>query len=297
MDWKKLGKKLLFLPSWLVLLLTAVSGALLALVFLKRWDTSPVAYGTYALSFYTLCVLILWCVFVLPKQWRGLKARVYASTVGNRYMTDRAFRTKLSLQISFGVDMLYVAVNLLSWYMARSWWFVVLAAYYLILAVMRYLLMGFARKNELGENRTKEWRRARTCAYILLLINLSLSGAVLMILYQGKGYEQHGLLIYVIALYTFYSATKAIIDVVKYRRMESPVRSTAKVVSLCSALVSMLNLETAMFAQFGGDMAVEDQHLMIMLTGAGVSIVVATLSITLISQATKAIRREKNGKE
>ena len=297
MDWKKLGKKLLFLPAWLVLPLTAVSGALLALVFLKGWDTSFIAYGVYALSFYSLCVLTLWCIFVLPKQWRSMKARVYGSSLGSRFMTDRTFRTNVSLQTSFAVELLYVAVNLLSWYIARSWWFVVLAAYYLILAVMRWLLMGFARKNELGENRIKEWRRARTCAYILLLINLSLSGAVLMILYQGKGYEQHGVLIYVIALHTFYSATKAIIDVVKYRRMESPVRSTAKVGSLCSALVSMLNLETAMFAQFGGDMAVEDQHLMIMLTGAGVSIVVAAASFILIIQATKAIGRAKNGKK
>ena len=120
MDWKKLGKKLLFLPAWLVLPLTAVSGALLALVFLKGWDTSFIAYGVYALSFYSLCVLTLWCIFVLPKQWRGLKGKVHASPLGNRFMTDRAFRTKVSLQTSFAVDMLYVAVNLLSWYMARS---------------------------------------------------------------------------------------------------------------------------------------------------------------------------------
>ena len=58
----------------------------------------------------------------------------------------------------------------------------------------------------------------------------------------------------------------------------------------------MLNLETAMFAQFGEEMPKESQQLMIMLTGAGISIVIITLSVLLIVQANKEIRRERNGK-
>jgi len=72
--------------------------------------------------------------------------------------------------------------------------------------------------------------------------------------------------------------------------------STAKIVSLSAALVSMLNLETAMFAQFGADMAQQDQNLMIMLTGGGISVTVVTLSVILIVKATKEIRRENHGK-
>jgi len=86
------------------------------------------------------------------------------------------------------------------------------------------------------------------------------------------------------------------VDIVKYRKMGSPVMSTAKIVSLSAALVSMLNLETAMFAQFGAEMSIEQQHIFIILTGAGVSITVVTLSVILIEKATKAIRREKYGK-
>jgi len=129
-----------------------------------------------------------------------------------------------------------------------------------------------------------------------LLINLSLSGAVLMILYQHRGYDYPGVMIYVMALYTFYALTMSIVDIMKYRKMESPIMSTAKIVSLSAALVSMLNLETAMFVQFGTDMAQQDQNLMIMLTGAGISITVVTLSVILIVRATKEIRREKYGK-
>jgi hypothetical protein len=57
----------------------------------------------------------------------------------------------------------------------------------------------------------------------------------------------------------------------------------------------MLNLETAMFAQFGGDMTPETQRVFIILTGAGVSITIVTLSVILIATANKEIRRIKDG--
>ena len=182
-----------------------------------------------------------------------------------------------------------------SWHLLQSYWFVVLAVYYVIMAVMRFLLVRYVRTQKIGSNLIKEWKRAKACAYILLLINLSLSGAVLMILYQHKGYDYPGIMIYVMAMYTFYSLTMSIVELVKYRSLASPIMSTAKIVSLSAALVSMLNLETAMFAQFGGDMTPENQRIFIILTGAGVSITVVTLSVILIVNANKEIRRIKNG--
>ena len=295
-DWKTIGKKLLFPPIWLMVLLTVASAVLLTMVFIKGWEQTAIAYAVYVLSFYTLSVVTIFCAMVLPKQYGAIKQKIYANPFGNRYMSDRAFRTKISLYISLGISLLYVAINLWSWHFSRRWWFVVLAVYYVIMSVMRFLLVRYVRKNEIGMSILQEWKRSRICAYTLLLINLSLSGAVLMILYQNRGYDYPGIMIYVMALYTFYSTTHAIVDIVKYRKLGSPIMSTAKIVSLSAALVSMLNLETAMFAQFGADMEPEHQRLFIILTGAGVSVTVVTLSVILIVKATKEIRREKYGK-
>ena len=295
MDWKKIGKKLLFPPIWLMLLLAVVSAVLLVTVFVKCWDQQVIAYFTYVLSFYTLSVVTLFCVMVLPKQYGVLKQKIYDHPLGNRYMTDRVFRTQISLYLSLTISLLYVGINLWSWTFIHSWWFVVLAIYYVIMAIMRFLLVRYVRIRKIGTSILDEWKRSRLCAYILLLVNLSLSGAVLMILYQNRGYDYPGILIYVMAMYTFYSTTHAIVDMVKYRALGSPVMSTAKIVSLSAALVSMLNLETAMFAQFGGNMTPENQRISIILTGAGVSITVVTLSVILIVNANKEIRRIKDG--
>ena len=296
MDWKKIGKKLLFPPVWLMLSLTVISAGALTGIFRKGLEQTVPAYFVYALSFYTLSVVTVFLVMVLPGQYGRIKARLYAKPLTNRYLTDKVFRARLSLYLSLGINLLYVGIHLWSWHFSRSWWFVVLAVYYIIMAVMRFLLVRYVRRNAIGASIRREWKRSRICAYILLLINLSLSGAVLMILYQNRGYDYPGILIYVMALYTFYSTIHAIVDIVKYRTLGSPVMTTAKLVSLSAALVSMLNLETAMFAQFGTDMSVAHQHIFIILTGAGVSITVVTLCIILIVKATKEIRRENDGK-
>ena len=296
MDWKRLGKKLLFPPVWLMVILVIVSAVALTFIFVKEMEQSIPAYIVYVLAFYTLSVVTVFCAMVLPKQYSTIKQKIYDNPLGNRYMTDRIFRTNISLSVSFVISMLYVAINLWSWYLLKSYWFMVLAVYYVIMAVMRFLLVRYVRVQKIGTDILGEWKRSRSCAYILLLINLSLSGAVLMILYQHKGYDYPGIMIYVMAMYTFYALTMSIVDIVKYRKMGSPIMSTAKIVSLSAALVSMLNLETAMFAQFGTDMAPQDQNLMIMLTGAGISITVVTLSVVLIAKATIEIRREKYGK-
>lgn len=295
MDWKKIGKKLLFPPLYLLVILVILSAVALTFVFAKGLEQTIPAYLVYVLAFYTLSTVTVYCVLVLPKQYSTIKQNIYNHPFGNRYMTDEVFRTNISLCVSFGISMLYAGINLWSWYALQSYWFMVLAVYYVIMAVMRFLLVRYVRIQKIGTSILGEWKRSRSCAYILLLINLSLSGAVLMILYQHRGYDYPGILIYVMALYTFYALTMSIVDMVKCRKMGSPVMSTAKIVSLSAAVVSLLNLETAMFAQFGADMSAEHQRIFIILTGAGVSITIVTLSVTLIGNANKEIRRIQNG--
>lgn len=298
-DWRAIVKKVLNLPIWMIIIFTVISAALLTVIFIKGWDTSPVAYAVYVLSFYSLTVFCFWCWKVIPGYYRSLKQRVYDNKFGNRYMTDVAFRTHVLLYASFAINLLYVATNVISGLIYKSAWFGILATYYSILAAMRFLLLRFVNKNGIGKERIQEFRRSRLCSIILLTLNFTLSGAVLMILYQNKGYEYNGVLIYIMAAYTFYVTTHAIIDLFKYRKYESPVMLTAKVINLAAALVSMLSLETAMLSQFGDENASPYfERIMIAATGGGVSIIVIAMSIYSIISATKAIRREKihNGK-
>lgn len=286
---------LLFPPLPLILFLTALSGYGLWQVFSTGQETSFLAYGSYAFSFYTLTVLCLYSILVLPKKLPLWKQRLHRVPFFHRYSTDRMFRAKCSLHLSLSLNLIHVAVQLFQWYGQRSWWFLVLGGYYSILSIMRFLLAGYVQKHTIGADLTAEWKRSRTCGWILLLVNLSLSGAVLMMLYQNRGYHYGQYTIYAIALYTFYAVIHAVVEIFKTRHQGSPVLATAKCVSLSAALVSLLNLESGMLSQFGADMSPAAHWLFIALTGAGISVVILLLSGNLILRAKREIGSANHG--
>ncbi len=290
MKWKNLIKYL-YPTLWAICLLVLICTAALVYTFIGGYEAHPAAYFTYVLSFYTLTAVVMRCIKVVPKQYRAAKKKIYDNPIGNRYFTDHKFKTHVTLYRNLAVNILYVGVNIASGFLYHTSWFFVLAFYYTILAVMRFLLVRFVNRTGIGNDRFSELRRSRLCGYILLTVNLALSGAVLMILYQNKGYEYHGILIYVMAAYTFYITTAAIVNLVKYRKLGSPVMSMTKIISMAAALVSMLSLETAMFSEFGKDMLPENQRLMIMLTGAGVSIIIVAMSVYSIVKNSKEIKK------
>ena len=59
MDWKGIGKKLLFPPIWLMALLVTGSAAALVFVFVKGLERSITAYAVYGISFYSLVTVTL----------------------------------------------------------------------------------------------------------------------------------------------------------------------------------------------------------------------------------------------
>lgn len=290
-SWKRIAEKMLFIPVWLMLLLTVISSAALVAVFVMKFEMHPAAYVIYVLSFYTLAVDSIFCSNIFPRFYRSVRKKVFDNEYGRRYFKDAAFKTRVSLYLTFGVNILYAVTNAFSGVLYGSAWFWILAAYYIILAVMRFLLLCFVNRNGIGKDRILEFRRSRLCGIILMTINLTLSGAVLMMLYQNRGYEYHGILIYVMAVYTFYVTVHAIINIIKYRKYKSPVMSAAKIISLSAALVSMLSLEMAMLSQFGMNTSPEVKRIMIAATGAGVSIIVVAMSFYMIVHSTKEINQ------
>ncbi|MGN0658394.1 MAG: hypothetical protein ACI4LA_02185 [Emergencia sp.] len=291
-EWKKAGKKLLFPPPWLVILLTVVSAVLLAAVFARGRDTDTAACAVYLLSFYTLCTVCALCASVFPGYYRSIKTRIHATRYGGRYVTDAAFRTHVSLYASLSINLLYVAVNLSAGIWYRSVWSVTLGFYYVILAVMRFLLLRFAGRVGIGSDREKELRRSRLCGIILMTVNLVLSGVVAMIISRNDGFEYPGMLIYVMATYTFYITGYSAVNLFRYRRYNSPVMSAAKSISLTAALVSMLSLETAMLSRFGaGNTTRHYDQVMVGATGAAVCAIVVAMSAWIIISTNRELQK------
>jgi len=290
-DWKEIVKKILFPPVWVIVLLVIISAAALVTVFVNGWEMSLLAYVSYALSAYALTVLCFFAWKVLPGYYRAVKEKLHKNKYIDRYMTDAVFKSNVGLYSALAINLVYVIMNAISGYIYQTYWFVIFAVYYAIIAIMRFLLVRYVAKHPIGENHLGELKRARLCAWILMTVNLALSGAVLMMVFFNRGFQYQGILIYVIAMYTFYVTTTAIIDMVKYRKYKSPVMSITKIIKMASALFSMLFLETAMFAQFGAETSPETKRIMIMATGAGISVAVVAMAVYMIVQTSKEIKQ------
>jgi hypothetical protein len=127
------------------------------------------------------------------------------------------------------------------------------------------------------------------CGYVLLVMNQALAAIVIYIVHQNQGFSYPGILIYGMAIYAFYIVITAIINVVKFRKMGSPILSAAMCVNLTAALVSMLSLETAMLAEFGGDP--EFRFLMTSISGGVVCSFVLGMAIYMIVRSTRRLKR------
>ena len=292
-DLRKIGRRLLFLPTWVTIILTIFSAIAIAVIFVYGWETHPLACICYVMAFYTLVVLCIYFYKLIPRGYKKVKTKLHENEYSDKYLTDDEFKTKVGLYCSLAINLLYVVVNAISGIVYRTHWFGIFAVYYGLIALMRFLLVDYVKKNTMGDNYLGELKRVRLCAYILLMVNLVLSGVVLMMSYLNKGFYYQGFLIYVMALYTFYITTVAIIDMIKYRKCDSPAISMTKVIKMTSAMFSMLFLETAMFAQFGENTSLETKKIMIMATGAGISLIVVIMAFRMIVETSRKIKENK----
>lgn len=273
-------------PGWagrLALLL--VCAPALFYVFWAGLDRALPAYPVYVLSAYALGVWVVWGVGAA----KGLRAAVYAHPLGRRYLTDLPFRGRLSLWGGTAVNACYAVFEVCCALVLGSFWFGALGMYYLLLAAARGLLLHSLYRR--GEGRAEQLRAARRCAWLLLGLNFALTAVTAQMVLAGRGYAYPGTLIFVMAFYAFYSVGAAVVNLVRFRRLESPVLSASKVVGLATALVSMLSLQTAMFAAFGGDFAY--RRLMNLLTGTGVCLALFLMAVLMLARTTGALRRLK----
>ena len=95
------------------------------------------------------------------------------------------------------------------------------------------------------------------------------------------------------AMYTFYKAIIAVVNIVKVRKLQSPLLVTIRNIGYADALVSVLSLQTAMFVSFGENSDV-DPGVMNGITGTCVCIMILAIGIYMIYSSGRKIKRIQN---
>lgn len=287
MNWKRIGKALLFPPAAVLIVLTPIAAAALAYSMLRLEETSPVRIGSYVLAFYTLVIV---CVRV-PKVARSIGTFKRE----NKYIQFWSNDPRLRMNITVGGSVLwngaYAALQLGLAIYYRSAWLYSLAAYYATLAAMRCSLVWHTLRYTPGEQMQQELVRYRTCGWVFLLMNLALSGVMFYRIYENRFVQHHEITTIAMATYTFAMLTVAIVNVVRYRKYNSPVLSSAKAISLAAACVSMLTLESSMLASFNkGTLSQKTIRIFLALSGGAVSAFIVGMAVYMIVQASRKLK-------
>lgn len=291
-------KKIFKLPPIPTILISVPSFALVIYVLANSMDNMAISYVAYTLSAYAMVITITGMAEVIRLIRHGIEnhplaRKALSIPLLEKYLKEVEFRTETSLYQGLLINLLYVALKFGSGIYYCSIWFGALAVYYLLLAIMRFSLLHHIRGRK--ADRVSQWKRYRFCGIVLLFMNQALAAIVVIVIRQNKGFKYAGFLVYAMALYAFYAVITSVVNVAKFRKYGSPVMSAAKVINFTAALVSMLSLETAMLAQFGGDDVIFRQ-IMTSATGTGVCVIVLGMAVFMIAKSTKILKNLKKEK-
>ncbi|MBQ5362172.1 MAG: hypothetical protein IIU63_02390 [Clostridia bacterium] len=289
MNWKKLGKALLFPHMAVMILLVPIATVLLVWSMMFLGTQSPISIASYVIAAYTLTV---WC-FKLPYLIRLFKTFKEENKLAKRWQEDARLRMNVSLYGTFAYNALYGVFQIWLGLRHGTFWFLSLGAYYICLAVMRLVLLLHTGRYAPGERMRTELKKYRATGWVFLIMNLALALMVFFMVYWNRTFEHHMITAIAMAAYTFLSFTLAILNVIKYKKYQSPVFSAAKAISFASACVSMLTLTSTMLTTFhDGSMDAFAQKLMLGCVGTAVVAIVTYIAIYMIVHSTKKLKEE-----
>lgn len=211
--------------------------------------------GIYVLAAVMLAVSC--CYLVLDIRY-GIKEKVKpgieANPFANRMTKDYHYRTVMFAFPGLVLNMAFAAFNGAVGIFSRSAWCGTLCAYYAVLSVMRFGAVRCARRmagKKEDVRREAELFFYRRCGIWLTMLTIALVGTVILIFHEKGGKQYPGYLIYAVAGYTFYKIIMSVVNLRKVRRFCSPLLMAIRDIGYVDALVSVLSLQTAMFASFG----------------------------------------------
>ena len=174
-----------------------------------------------------------------------------------------------------------------------SKWFFVMSLYNAVLCCVR--LYVFLRINK-GYSDSMGIKTMRLCGCCLLLINLVVATMMFILINGDREIEHHQITVITLATYSFATLTFAIINTIKYLKMNEHVISCVKLISLISASVSLVTLTNTMLATFGKENLLL-RSIILPILCAAVSIFIILTAIFMIIKANSNLRALVNEKK
>lgn len=257
----------------------------------------PYAAGIACYSVAAVTLAVSCCYLILDIKYgirEKIKPGIEANPYTSRVVKDYRYRTVIFSVPGLIFNMVFAVFNGVIGLFSRSPWFGTLSAYYILLSAMRFNALRHNRRlpemENTGELILAEISVYRSCGILLVIMTAALGGAVILLVNLEGGKNYPGFTIYAVAAYAFYKIIISVIHVVKSRMLNSPLLVMIRDISYIDACVSILSLQTAMFAAFGEG---QEDFIKFMngMTGTAVCLMTLAMGIHMIHFSGKMKRR------
>ena len=201
-------------------------------------------------------------------------------TFYQHYKDDPWLRAATSTKMSAVINLFFVFYQAFNAYRRSSLWFAALSVYYAWLTFMRVNIVTYMQT--MAADGREELRRYRTTGVQLLFLTTVIMalGVVSNRLGYRPTYAVH--MFVVVALFCAYNVTNAIINYIKWRKLEDPLISASKALSIACALVSVYSLQTAAIGLFARTSASRILGFLNYATPVVIFLIIGSISLFII---------------
>lgn len=289
MNFKKVLHSIIYPHIVIVLILLPLSITFISCSLLYFSSSSIIAIISYILAFYTLFIIC----FRIPKIIDYFKNLKNKNKYLNKYYLDINFKIKVSLYLNLILNITYSIFQLCLGFYYQSIWFYTMAGYYLMLALIRFFLADYTKKYDIDNKEIIEAKRSLLCGYLLLFMNIILAVIISFIVLQNKTFNHSVIVTISLATYTFTAFIASIVGFIKYKKYNNLVYSCTKIISLITATISMLTLESTMLSTFSKESESKFNQIILIITGAIIITFTIVCSLIIIIKASKEYRKNK----
>jgi len=236
--------KILYPNIFLFILLFIIGFGSVIGVFIYNLQNTIIGYISYILSAYALTIIVARSITFI--KWFNKK--LHSNKYTNRLITDKELKNNINLFSGTFFNMIYGIFKFITGLIYHSIWFGATGIYYLVLGMMKLSLTTHIIKKS---NTKKQLTQYRNTGILMLLLNSSMVGMIVLMIRDGETAMYPGFIIYAQAAYTFYILTMAIINIIKYRKDHSPIVAASKSINLVTSIMSLFILQVAMINEFG----------------------------------------------
>lgn len=259
-----------------------ISGTLILVIFVEK--QTIVHYLLYVLATLALTYFVYTIVISAPKIKMGIIQFLQSYKFTNKILKDYGYRTMWFALISFSINVAYISLVLVMAIMSKTAWYFMIASYYIVLAFMKGNVFYSKRKYN---TEIKQAKALRFSGIMFVVMTIVFSGVMVLIYKSTYYFEYAGILIYAVAVFTFYKLTLAIINIFKAKKQNNLYIKNIRNINLASALISIIMLQVAMLQAFATEHNLGFANA---LTGAGVSVIILALGVFMIIKANKTLK-------